>query len=809
MPEQIHKADPPRRKVLWKVVPAVVIAGVFLVVWFAAKGKGIRNVLLISIDTCRADYLSCYGYPRQTTPNIDKVADDGIIFTHAASAIPLTLPSHGTMLLGTIPLYHAVRDNLGYVFDDESNITLAEVLRERGYMTGAIVSSFVLDSDFGLAQGFETYNDEFVEPLPSFYQNERRGGEASEFACKWLAEYGSKPFFLFLHYYDPHQAYQPPEPFATSYKDNLYAGEIAYVDYCIGQVVGKLKELGLYDNTLLIITADHGEALGEHVETTHGYFVYQSTIRVPFVMKIPGGPRGSRVDDLVGLVDIVPTVCSALGVDCPLAVVGKDMLGLVNGEVGRDSESTFVYCESLTPTIYGCSPLYGLLSDKWKYIHAPEPELYDLENDPDEANNLAKNDAKRLRFLRDNLKSIFDTQSRSQLDSTKVKLDDETARRLESLGYIGGGGGFEDVGFDAGGTDPKDVIGLHVKVVNMYGLLRAELISDAEEICRQIVSAYPDFFLVEYLQGKIAAAKENDDKTIMYISQFFERVLGGEGEVAGIKADVQCDRNFLTRCICAAHNDMGTAYQRKAEYGRAAEHYRQVLEIEPSYAETHFNLGSAYMKDGQFDKAIESYTKVVELDPVLVEARQYLANTLLRQGRFDEAIEQYVEALKLKGDLQECRNNLAAARRASQDILSLKSDPNQPGIHAGLGVLYHRLGNMERTVYHWGKALELGSDRADVYNNLAWVKASCEDERFFDAQEAVRLAEKACELSDYNNPGYLDTLGVAYGATGRYSDAIETAERAIDLARAQGGEQLAAEIAKHLECYRQGRAYRE
>ena len=234
----------------------------------------IRNILLISIDTCRADHLSCYGHKKNTTPNIDSIAKTGIRFENAITPVPQTLPSHSSMLTGTTPLYHGVHDNNGYKLS-HSNITLAQILKNKGFTTAAFISAFVLDSQFGLSQGFGTYNDRFEEELNSNGIVERRAEETSSLAMKWLDDHKAEPFFLFLHYFDPHMKYDPPEPFALEFSDNLYAGEIAYTDHWIGKVLDKLKETGLYDSTLIIITSDHGEMLGEHREVTHAYYIYQ------------------------------------------------------------------------------------------------------------------------------------------------------------------------------------------------------------------------------------------------------------------------------------------------------------------------------------------------------------------------------------------------------------------------------------------------------------------------------------------------------------------------------------------------------
>jgi len=263
----------------------VIIAILFYRNYEAVSQKPIRNIVFISIDTCRADYLSCYGYKEKTTPCIDKIAEKGVLFSNVISPAPMTFPAHSTMMTGTTPPYHGGHSNLEYKLE-QSNETLAEILQENGFTTGAIVSSFVLDSRFGLNQGFATYNDRFEEKLITSGFNERRGGEATRYARKWLEEQKQEKFFLFLHYFDPHEPYIPPEPFASRFKNNLYAGEIAYTDYCINQVVEKLKELGLFDSTLLILAGDHGEMLGEHKESHHSYYVYQSAVKVPMIFII-------------------------------------------------------------------------------------------------------------------------------------------------------------------------------------------------------------------------------------------------------------------------------------------------------------------------------------------------------------------------------------------------------------------------------------------------------------------------------------------------------------------------------------------
>ena len=613
------------------------------------------NVILISIDTCRADYLGCYGYPHKITPNVDAIAEEAVLFDYALTPVPLTLPGHASMLTGTIPPYHGVHYNIGYRLE-ESNLTVAEILRQNRYTTGAIISSFVLDARFGLAQGFDSYNDRFVEPIESFYRSERRGDEVSRFACAWLEKHRNEPFFLFLHYYDPHTEYNPPEPFASIFKDNLYAGEIAYTDYCIGQVIKKLKDLNIYDSTLLIITSDHGESLFEHSEYEHGYFIYQSTVHVPLIIRVPGGPRGKRVKETVGLIDIVPTICSMLGITPPSTTHGTDLSGFLGKKREAKKNERYIYCESLLPTRYGCSPLFGVVNDRWKYIQAPTPELYDFIKDPGEKENLADKDSKRCRFLQNHLKLIMDEQLRTDRSDDKFVLDEEARKRLESLGYVAGIGLSEDFEFGSTKGDPKDSIRLHEQIMLIRTLIKNKQYSKAEAICNQILAERPEYILNSFLLGQIAMGKNNIPESIAHFSEFLS-----QADAAG---DYSKDESlhFLKRYVGKAHNNLGRAFARQENFSRAIVHYKKALEIEPDSANAYYNLGNVFLKRGELDEAIKHYTKALDLAPDLPEAHLNLGNTLLKQGKLEEAIEHYNRAIKLRPNYREALQNLQVAQ---------------------------------------------------------------------------------------------------------------------------------------------------
>ena len=637
--------------------PRVLLALVLVVggvTWFLLRPdisqKQVRNVLLISVDTCRADYLSCYGYPRQTTPNIDRLAQEGILFKNAITPMPLTLPAHSSMLTGTYPPYHGVHDNPDYQLA-ESNVTLAEILREHRYTTGAIVSTFILDAQFGVDQGFDSYNDKFEEPIGPREDKERRGGEASRFACSYLAEHRDEPFFLFLHYFDPHTVYNPPEPFASEYADDLYAGEIAYSDYCIGQVIDKLKELDLYDSTLIIIVGDHGESLGEHGEAEHGYYVYQCTARVPFIIRPPGNRNPKRIDNIVSLVDVVPTILGYVGVDVPAHVQGKDLSGY-SGPKADSEERRYVYCESFTATKYGCNPLLGLVSERWKYIDTTRPELYDLVVDLHEEKNLVEGEAKRARFMRDELRELVSKLLSNVRSDSRVELDEKTRRIFESLGYVGTAAVNTGVGIDRSKPDPKDLIGYHTYRVRIATLMYQKRLDEAKTVCEKMLVEWPhipnthlEFGCVTFKKGEFAESIAHNLRYLALIKQ--REVQHPESPAFNHK-----------KPTLMAHDNLGGAYHKLGLLDKAVEHYTAALHIKPDRPDVHNNLGVVYFELGEFDKAVKHWREVLRLEADWPQVYDNLAIVLYKQGKIDEAIAHWTEALRLKPDWTELRNKL-------------------------------------------------------------------------------------------------------------------------------------------------------
>lgn len=672
------------------------------------SAKEIRHILLISIDTCRADHLGCYGYPRKTSPNIDTLAAEAVLFNNAFTPVPITLASHSSMLTGTIPPYHKVRENTSYRLGS-LNLTLAEILQKKGFVTGAVVGAFVLDSQFGLDQGFDTYNDELKEEENVLFTfNERSAEEVTEVAKRWLDERRNDDFFLFIHYFDPHASYKWHRRFpftSVSGRHGLidgYDSEIAYTDFCIGQVIKKLEDLGLYDSTLLIITADHGESLGDHSEKTHGYFIYNSTLRVPLIVKVPAGPEGKKIDEIVSLIDIVPTVCGFLGISVPSHVQGRDLSVLFAGE-SDCTDDRYLYCESLMPTVFGLGPFLGLVSNRWKYIHTLNPELFDLANDSQESRNLLEQQPDQARIMRDRLELILRDSALSSVTDSKMTLDEESRKRLATLGYVSSRAVDDSINLDEMGANPKEYIEAYNFISKCLGLSAAGKIEQAKKLCNDMLARRPDMAQARFYLGLIAVSEEDTQATIKHFSRYLAHTESNpDGSYNRAKLDYQ---------YAVAHTNLGNVFQNKGQFEQAVEHYKKALAYIPYMARAGSSLGAAYTLLGKHDLAVACLTEIIRLVP----------------------------------------------------------------------------------------------DCAEALNNLAWVLATTKDTAIHNPAEAVKLAREACELTDYNDPDLLDTLSEAYAAAGRFREAVQSAEKAMDLALSANKHELAASIKTRIQRYKRGR----
>ncbi len=572
-----------------------------------SRGGKVRNVILISVDTCRADHLSCYGYPEKITPVIDSIADDGTVFENAFTSVTMTLPSHSSMMTGTIPPYHGVHNNFQHLA--ESNTTLAEVMSEKGYETGAVTGAFVLDRQFGIAQGFETYIDE-LSAAPGFVAySERAGDVVSEKASKWLDENKSKQFFLFLHYFDPHTPYQPIEPYKTQFKDSAYAGEVASVDHHIGAVIDKLKSLDLYDSSLIIIAGDHGEMLGEHGENTHGFFVYQGAARVPLIIKVPGEDGNHRVRDAVSLIDIMPTILNLTGQAIPDHVQGQDLSGYCKGQV-KETAERFIYCESTTPTEYGCNPLLSIIDWPLKYIYSTEDELYNCAVDPGEVNNLVDAEKKTGQRLLKFLKAILDENLLKQHTASGTSLDQGSIDRLHSLGYVGSEKqtSFE---LDSSKGNAKDVIKFHTDKERLMDMIAGGEYEKAKKLCAEMIEERPGTTFLYDLGGQIAARMKNMADAVMY--------------------------------------------------------YEKLLGFKPEDVRVRDNLATALFQQGKIKDAMKQWQLALKMDADFYDGHVSIAAAYYGQGKIDMALKHWLEAVRIEADKADMLNNLAWVLAASKD----------------------------------------------------------------------------------------------------------------------------------------------
>lgn len=566
------------------------------------------------MDTTRADHIGCYGHPTVKTPNIDRLAAEGVMFTRCTTTVPLTSPSHSSIMAGTYPFVHGVRENMSFHLH-EKNETLAEVLSQAGYVTGGVVGSMVLNRDWGLAQGFAQYNDmhdarQPTDPTTGQPSAARRGDEVVDLALGWLAAHADEKFFLFIHLYDPHHPYEPPLPYATLYADP-YVGEIAFTDFQIGRLLDELTRRQLRDRTLIVLTSDHGEGLGDHDEDAHGCFLYETTLAVPLILNCPGRiPAGRQVNGQVRIIDIFPTITGFVGAETPSVVQGVDLRPFLSDS--QDHPVLTAYSEALYPRYnYGLSHLLALHSDGWKYIHAPRPELYFLEDDPREERNLAQSDPQRLESMRTQLRDLLAAAPTVvEPDEVYVQTTQRAVEALRSLGYVGQmtdepsmhTGDPLDL-MDLEGGDPKDFAEVIQLTTNAARLIQARDFRAAERDLRQLlateVEEWPNFSWAYGNLGLMLATRKAWDEAIVFYRKSLD-----------ISPN---DSQTLT--------NLGVALGNTGQIEEALAMYHRALQMQPVYRETHINLAATYRYIGRIDEANEHDRLAQEAEPRLPGSR--------------------------------------------------------------------------------------------------------------------------------------------------------------------------------------------
>jgi len=608
------------------------------------------NVVVITIDTLRADHLGCYGYKQIRTPNIDSLASDGIRFERAYTAVPVTLPSHTVIFTGTYPTLNGMHDfaanKLGL-----TQPTLASILKEHGYTTGAVIGSAVLDSRFGLNRGFDFYYDHFdFNRLQesNLDQMERPGNVVGDVTLDWLSQNYQKKFFLWMHLYDPHFPYRPPTPYTNEYRDHPYDGEIAFADAQVGRLIHFLKMKDLYKNTLIVLSGDHGESLGEHGEKTHGFFIYNATLHVPLLIRLPGGPSPKVLPALVNLADLMPTVLQILKVEVPSQVQGRNLLPLMR--TTQQDETRSLYAETFLPRLhFNWNELRSIESEKYHFVDAPKPELYDLTKDPGETQNLYAEKKAVAEEMRARLAALIKQYSSGQELAEKTGLDPALMERLQSLGYAGFSGGGNPTITGRSLPDPKDRIQVYELVSDAIAESQHGDYASSIEKLNIALKSDPDSVPVHYLQGmnyyrmgefpnsveqlqRVLQLSPDYSLAAFQLGLAYARAGDFDHAVETLKRALELDSTNFS----AAYN-LGVAYAQKRLMTQAAGAFRSCISIAPEYAPGHRALGEILSYQGQADEALAELRRAAELAPQDAGTHVALAKALSAKGLNDEA----------------------------------------------------------------------------------------------------------------------------------------------------------------------------
>jgi len=624
--------------------------------------KPALNVVLITIDTLRADHVGCYGYRQIKTPNIDGLAADGVRFERAFAVVPVTLPSHSSMLTGTYPMLSGMHDFSGNKLSPLQP-TLASVLKQAGYQTGAVIGAAVLDSRFGLNQGFDFYYDHFEFSRldeANLDEMERPGNVVADVALDWLekdwlAKNSQKKFFLWMHLYDPHFPYHPPEPYSREYAAQPYDGEIAFADEQVGRLLRFLKEKGIYQNTVIVLCGDHGESLGEHGEKTHGFFIYNATMHVPLIIRLPEQlPRqlpektvARTLADPVSLVDLMPTVLEAVGLQVPSQVQGRSLLREIRPDPSApDAQANHertLYGETFLPRIhFDWSELRGSENTKYHFIDAPRPELYDLTKDPGETHNLLTEKKAVAEEMRAKLVAMIRDYSAGKELAEKTGLDPALMERLKSLGYAGFSGGGEPTVSSRDLPDPKDRIAAYELISDAIADSQHGRYQESIEKLKSVIQSEPNSVPAHYMQG-----------LNYYRLKMFPEA------VDELQKTVQLSPDYAL-----AFFNLGMAQAHAGQMDAAITTLQRTLQLDATNFEAAYNLGVAFLQRKQLEPAAEAFRQSITINPELARGHRALGETLLYQGKLDEAITELRRAVELAPQESIMHESLAKALTA-------------------------------------------------------------------------------------------------------------------------------------------------
>jgi arylsulfatase A-like enzyme/Tfp pilus assembly protein PilF len=705
---------------------------------------GRANILFVTIDTLRADRLGCYGHAAAATPTLDALAARGVRFATSIAHVPLTGPSHASLLTGLNPLGHGVRDNGGYVLPADVK-TAAEEFRRAGYRTAAFVSGFPLDRRFGFNRGFETYDDHL--PRGSDTRRtpyvERFADATTDAALRWLAAAGPgsagapAPFFLWVHYYDPHAPYEPPADLAARFAASPYDGEIAFVDAQIARLLRALEAKGALGGTLVLATADHGEGLGEHGEGTHGLFVYDSTLKVPWLMAGPGVSAGGAPATVARGVDVLPTLLDLTGLPVPEGLDGRSLRPAVEGKEMADAPA---YVESLyAEREFGWAPLFALRTARYKLIEAPRPELYDLQADAAEAANRIAHDAARVEDLRGKLEAALARPARS----ASAGVDEDTAQRLAALGYLGGGRAPGGASAPAGAAlrDPKDGVRLMPRLNRGMSVARTDPALAIREL-GAVLAEDPGLLMARRTLAVAYAAAGAHDRAADELRRLEKEghlsaedavVLGDNLRFAGRLAEAARVLEKATRDhprFAQPWLSLAEVHIKEGRNAQAAAAYEHVLALVPDHLEAMRGLGDIALLEGRLDAAATRYGRILEVDPADAGALTKMGVIRMRAGDREAALALFLRAVEREPRNHDALLYLAGALASGgrpADALpyferALVAGPRSSMALNGLGLTRMTLGDRRGAAESFRESLRLDPNQPDVKRTLGEIE---------------------------------------------------------------------------------------
>jgi choline-sulfatase len=607
-------------------------------------------VILISVDTLRADHLPAYGYRQVETPNIDGLRRDSVLFERVYSHCPMTLPSHASMFTGSLPTEHGVRNNIGYRFEGAKLRTLAEELRERGYATGAAVSSYVLRSDTGIDDGFDFYEDSIaVATAGATSEHQRSGMETLKHAQAWILAHREQPFFFFLHLYEPHAPYEPPEPFKSRYP-SAYDGEIAAADAIVGELIRSLKASGLYDRAIIIFTSDHGEGLWDHGEDQHGILLYREALWVPLLVKLPGSHQADSISRPTPLAHLFGTVLRLVGIDLP-----SRPASWFDADAGGETEARPIYSETLYPRIHlGWSELRSLIDGRYHYIEAPSPELYDLERDPGETKNLITIERRAAARLRREMQAYPETAT------TISEIDPEEARKLAALGYVGtprerGPGPL---------PNPRDEVKNLARIKAAFRFADERRLDEAAAALRSLLQENPKLLDVGSKLGEVLVESGRYEEAI-------EVYRSAITHAERFSPDLALALGFAH----LKHGDIGDT----GDTAAAATHARLALKTHPR--EANELLARVALEEGRFDAAEEHARSALRHGDSQPATLLLLADVERTAGKLERALRTVQEAERRAAELgigrQGRQGRLQGADYLRGDLLARLDRPDE------------------------------------------------------------------------------------------------------------------------------------